>query len=305
MGEANDALRAELAGAPVPSGGALVGEYDGLLAALAGALTVQGGRAGTTLTDVLTARRLFRVVTALGLEGRLFVGHRAVPSRRHPAGMVERVTWAWRPAGPSGRGLGYARAFVRAATLAVGYLGDPRGGYDLEWNFAARAAAHGSDRRLAHELKRLGAVVGQAAGRRGAGLRLYVKGGEAVGDLLVQLGAGESLLEWENARALRAMRGRIHREVNAETANLRRAARAGVRQAEVVRTLVERRGDELPAALLAAARARIDRPEASLEELAQVLGLSKSGTNQRMRRLMALAAASGLGGNAGGACERG
>ena len=47
-------------------------------------------------------------------------------------------------------------------------------------------------------------------------------------------------------------------------------------------------------ALASAARARLDHPEASLEEIAAILGLSKSGTNQRMRRLMALAAEAGL-----------
>jgi hypothetical protein len=189
--------------------------------------------------------------------------------------------------------VGYARAFARGATLGAGYLGDPRRGYNLEWNLDRRAAGSGADRALRLAPSRLGAVPGRASGRRG-GVRLYVKGGEAVGDLLVQLGAGDSVLSWENARALRAMRGRIHREVNAETANLRRAALAGVRQAQTFRALLEARAAALPPALASAARARLDHPEASLEEIAAILGLSKSGTNQRMRRLMALAAEAGL-----------
>lgn len=299
MGGANDALRAELAARPLDRGENAGGEYDGVVAALGGAVQVRAGRAGTTLSDVVVARRLFRLVMVLGLDGRLFLGRRPVPSRRHPAGTVVRVTWTPGVLPPPGRGLGYARAFVRGATLGAGYLGDPRRGYNLEWNLDSVAAAGGADVLLAHMLVRLGVQAGHARGRRG-GVRLYVKGGEAVGDLLLQLGAGESVLSWENARALRAMRGRIHREVNAEAANLRRAARAGARQAQSARALVEHMGDALPPALASAARARLDHPEASLEELALVLGLSKSGVNQRMRRLAALAAALGLDGLDGG-----
>jgi hypothetical protein len=295
MSEANEALRAELAAQAVGRGEALRGEYDGVLAALGGRVAVRAGRAGATLSDVVVARRLFRLVTALGLEGRLFLGRRPAPSHRHPAGAVVRVTWAAGGPAPARHGLRYARAFVRGATLGAGYLGDPRRGYNLEWNLDPVAADGGADELLAQQLLRLGVAARQAPGRRG-GVRLYVKGGEAVGDLLVQLGADESVLSWENARALRAMRGRIHREVNAEAANLRRAARTGVRQAEAVRALIEQAGSRLPPALASAARARLDHPEASLEELALVLGLSKSGTNQRMRRLMAMAAALGLGG---------
>lgn len=299
MGEANDALRAELAAQAVDHGEALRGEYDGLVLALGGAVSVRTGRAGATLSDIVVARRLYRVVVSLALEGRLFLGRRPAPSRRHPAGTVVRVTWTAPGTVPSpGRGLRYARGFVRGATLAAGYLGDPARGYNLEWNLDDTACAAGADRRLGHHLLRLGVVAGHAPGRRG-GLRVYVKGGEAVGDLLVQLGAGESVLSWENARALRAMRGRIHREVNAEAANLRRAVRTGVRQAEIVRALLERAGASLPPALAAAARARLDHPEASLEELAAALGLTKSGTNQRMRRLMARAVGLGLGAEAG------
>jgi len=294
VGEANNTLRAELAAHPPGRRDALWGEYEGIVAALGGAVAVRAGRAGATLSDVLVARRLYRLVTALELEGRLFLGRRPAPSRRHPAGAVVRVTWTAPPAQrPPGRTAAHARAFVRGATLAAGYLGQPTRGYNLEWNLDDSAMAAGTDRLLAHSLARLGTTCGRAQGRRG-GVRLYVKGGEAVGDLLVQLGTGDSVLNWENARALRAMRGRIHREVNAEAANLRRSARAGVRQAEVARALLERAAGGLPPALLAAAKARLDHPEASLEELAAVLGLSKSGANQRMRRLMATAVRLGV-----------
>jgi hypothetical protein len=289
MGEANDALHAELAAAPMPAGAAARAELDGMLAGLGGRVQRRGGRLGATLTDVTVARRLYRLLQSQGCEARLFLGRRAPAAGRRQAGTsVVRVHWRAPASARAGRTAAYARAFLRGATLAAGYLADPVHGYSLEWNLDDEAVRAGARRQLAAALARLGAPHGEAPGRRG-GVRLYVKGGEAVGDLLLQLEAGDSMLRWENARALRAMRGRIHREVNGEAANLKRAALAGVRQAAVARRLLGHGAGDLPPALLEAARARVEHPEASLAELAALLGLSKSGLNQRMRRLLARA----------------
>jgi len=291
VGEANEALHEELAARPVVAGPAARGELDGMLAGLGAATAPRDGRGAATLADATVARRLYRLLRADGCEPRLFVGRRGGPR----AGTVMRVTWAAPPGrARTDRGVTYARGYVRGMTLVCGYVSDPARGYSLEWNLDAAATAQGATRRLAARLRQLGAAPGQAAGRRG-GVRVYVKDGEAVGDLLLQIEAPESMLYWENARALRAMRGRIHREVNGETANLRRTARAGARQAEAARALLVA-GTDLPLALRQAAQARLDHPEASLVELATLVGLSKSGLNQRMRRLVTLARGLGLGG---------
>jgi hypothetical protein len=288
VSETNADLHEELAALPLPEGVAAAGEIDGLTAGLGRRVQRRGDRLGVTLRDVRLARRLYRLLAAAGREARLFLARSSSP---RAGGAVVRVTWAAEHPERRPTGVRYARAFVRGATLACGYLADPTRGYSLEWNFD-QGAERGA-RRLAACLTRLGVRFGSAAGRRG-GVRLYVKGGEAVGDLLVQLEVGESLLRWEDARARRAMRGRIHREVNGEAANLRRAARAGVRQAEAARALLAADPALLPPALAEAARARLARPEATLEELGSALGLTKSGLNQRMRRLVALARAHGL-----------
>lgn len=292
LADANDGLHEELSARPAGAGEAGRGELDGLVAAVGGVAAADGGRVGVTLYDVKLARRLYRLLRARGRDARLFVGRRLRGQRPlQGSGAVFRVTWAYAndDAARSRRGLAYARGYVRGMTIGCGYLGDPARGYGLEWNLAAATGPGpgGAARRLAACLRRMGIAHGTAPGRRG-GVRLYVKGGEAVGDLLAQMEAGDSMLGWENARALRAMRGRIHREVNGEAANLRRAARTGVRQAEAARALLARAGAALPPAIVEAARARLDQPQASLEELAAVLGLSKSGANQRMRRMMAL-----------------
>ena len=45
----------------------------------------------------------------------------------------------------------------------------------------------------------------------------------------------------------------------------------------------------LPMSLREAAEARLEHPDAALAELAEILGIGKSGVNHRMRKLMQLA----------------
>jgi DNA-binding protein WhiA len=49
----------------------------------------------------------------------------------------------------------------------------------------------------------------------------------------------------------------------------------------------------LPPKVRAAAKARLENPDATLQELAEMLGISKSGMNHRMRKLKELAETSG------------
>ncbi|MBQ1416956.1 MAG: DNA-binding protein WhiA, partial [Selenomonas sp.] len=68
------------------------------------------------------------------------------------------------------------------------------------------------------------------------------------------------------------------------------AVDAAGRQLADIRTLeAQGRLAGLPPKVKAAAQARLDNPDASLAELAEILGISKSGLNHRMRKLRELA----------------
>jgi DNA-binding protein WhiA len=170
----------------------------------------------------------------------------------------------------------YCRALVRGVTLAAGYLYDPEHGYHLEWT-----VPHAEADRLARCLGHLGVRARRGAGRR-RGVRLYAEEGEAISSLLTEMGAAESLLAWGNVRALRQVRGRVNREVNAETANLKRSVAAGLRQADRLATLSRH---DLPPPLRAVLEARLANPTASLGELAELLGLGRSAVHHRLRGL--------------------
>jgi DNA-binding protein WhiA len=100
------------------------------------------------------------------------------------------------------------------------------------------------------------------------------------------------VMQLESARVLREMRGQANRQANSETANLRRSVASSLRQAAAVRRLALSGGlDAQPQAIREVAAARMAMPEASLQQLAEQLGLTKSAVNARLRRLLEIAGA--------------
>jgi DNA-binding protein WhiA len=123
---------------------------------------------------------------------------------------------------------------------------------------------------------------------------VYLKEGDAVIDFLGMMEADEAVESFEVARNVKEVREQVNRLVNCETANLQKAVDAAGRQLDIIRSL-EAAGQfrNLPPKVRAAAKARLDNPDATLQELAEMLGISKSGMNHRMRKLKELAATLG------------
>jgi DNA-binding protein WhiA len=123
---------------------------------------------------------------------------------------------------------------------------------------------------------------------------VYLKEGDAVIDFLGMVEADEAVESFEVARNVKEVREQVNRLVNCETANLQKAVDAAGRQLDIIRRL-DAAGQlkALPPKVRAAAKVRLDNPDATLQELAEMLGISKSGMNHRMRKLKELAATLG------------
>jgi hypothetical protein len=181
------------------------------------------------------------------------------------------------------------RALVRGAYLAGGSVSIGPSGYHLEITCADPAGAD--------VIAATMAAVGVVPRRRRRGRRelLYVKDSEEIGTILKVMGASHSVLRFENDRIVREMRAQANRLANTETANLRRVVDSSLRQVTAARRLVvSGLLQRQPHALREMATTRMAMPQASLDQLAVRLGLSKSAVNARLRRLLALAAEAGL-----------
>jgi DNA-binding protein WhiA len=99
-------------------------------------------------------------------------------------------------------------------------------------------------------------------------------------------------MSMENVRIRKQMRGQITRASNCDEHNDSRMMDASLAQIRAITFLrVEHGLYPLPPALRAVAEARLQNPDANLEQLGQALDppIGKSAVNARMRRLMAIA----------------
>jgi len=178
------------------------------------------------------------------------------------------------------------RAFIRGAFLAAGSISDPEKFYHFEIACATEAKAV-QLQGLIHSFGLDARIV-----QRKKYFVVYIKEGSQIVDILNVMEAAVSLMELENIRILKEMRGSVNRQVNCETANIHKTVSAAVRQMEDITFIRDRIGfDVLPENLSEIARVRLARPEATLKELGEALDppVGKSGVNHRLRKLSSLA----------------
>ena len=87
----------------------------------------------------------------------------------------------------------------------------------------------------------------------------------------------------------------VNRQVNCETANLKKIGDAAAKQIFAIKKLMKDKSFELPEQLKELASLRIENPDISLKELGEMLNppISKSGVNHRLKKIIELAEKSG------------
>ncbi|MDN4473166.1 DNA-binding protein WhiA [Demequina zhanjiangensis] len=198
--------------------------------------------------------------------------HRGRPVRGLPphvvGGSVEDTVAAW-----------------RGAFIAHGSLTEPGRSAALEVTAPGPEAALA----LVGAARRLG-VTAKSREVRGVD-RVVIRDGEAIAQMLARLGAHDAMLEWEEKRTRREVRGTANRLANFDDANLRRSAQAAVAASARVARAFEILADEVPEHLREAGELRLAHRDASLEELGRLADppLTKDAVAGRIRRLLATA----------------
>lgn len=178
-----------------------------------------------------------------------------------------------------------ATAVWRGAFLARGSLTEPGRSTSLEVTSPGAEAALA----LVGAARRLGIAAKSREARNQ--IRVQIRDGEAIGELLTRMGAQEARLVWEERRMRREVRAQAHRLANFDDANLRRSARAAVAASARVERALEILGDQVPDHLRDAGDLRLEHRQASLEELGKLHDppLTKDAIAGRIRRLLATA----------------
>jgi len=178
------------------------------------------------------------------------------------------------------------RAFLRGAFLASGSITDPEKSYHFEIVCATEPKAKQIQSIMSTFNVEAKIVV------RKKYFVVYIKEGDQIVDMLNVMEAPLSLMELENIRIVREMRGNVNRQVNCETANINKTVSAALKQINDITFIRDTIGFEsLPPSLAEMARLRLEKPEATLKELGEDLEppVGKSGVNHRLRKLCEMA----------------
>lgn len=186
------------------------------------------------------------------------------------------------------------RAYICGAFLGGGSITLPadgkKTGYHLEIAFPAEEDGESA---VAEEFAALAEAddLLLKCVKRGGETVAYMKSKEAISDFLSVLGAENALKKFGAFCEEREKNNNLNRAANCSSFNADKTATAAVKQVLAIEKIVAAGADTtLAASLKKLIALRLARPELSLQELADELGVSKSCLSHRMRKLTEIAA---------------
>ena len=178
------------------------------------------------------------------------------------------------------------KAWLRGVFLCCGSISDPQKSYHLDMTLDDMQQAE-----AVRDVMQGFGIEAHISSRKGKSV-VYLKDGDGIADMLGLLGATKALLEMENVRVLRDISGSVNRQVNCETANLKKTVDAGmeqIRQIELIKK--NKRFSSLPEDLKKTAELRLANPDLTIAQIGQLLEppIGKSGIYHRFERIRQIA----------------
>lgn len=172
------------------------------------------------------------------------------------------------------------RGFLRGMFLGCGYIKDPSKEYALDFFIDDEKTGE----KLYSLLKLKEKRVSQTTKRNK--YLVYLRNNEDIMDVMVMIGSLQEFFKYEEVIMMKDLKNRTIREMNWELANETKSLDTGMKQTKMIEYIGEHVGlQNLSSVLEEVARLRVKNPEASLVELANIIGISKSGVRNRFRRI--------------------
>ena len=170
------------------------------------------------------------------------------------------------------------KSIIRGAFLGSGSINNPEKKYHLEINF--------SNKENLEYIKDIlqGLEINLKILENTNKYAIYLKEGEEISSFLALMGATKGMLNFEEIRVKKEMRGKVNRLVNCQTANLSKTINASIEQVEAIRKLKEKgKFNNLNDNLKEIANLRLENPNMNLIELGE------SGVKYRLKKIIELA----------------
>ena len=182
------------------------------------------------------------------------------------------------------------RSFMKGLFLATGNCTIPTGkknthtGYHLEFSFSHVSPAQAT----ANKFYKIG-IKPKFLNRKG-NILLYVKSAEEIKDFFAFIKAPKAVLKITDLMINREISNNSNRQKNCDLGNLNRQVEAVSKQLDAIKKIERTIGlDALKPDLKEVAIFRKQNPESSLIELAEILNVSKSCLNHRLRKIVEIA----------------
>ena len=182
-------------------------------------------------------------------------------------------------------------AYLRGAFLAKGSVNDPNtSNYHLEISVEKEIEAL-FIQRLMNVFNLNARIV-----KRRNHLIIYIKEKDRIVEFLRRIGANVTMNEFENAIIKRELSANVNRALNTDVANQQKTNRSSIEQMEYISYLEYNYPlERLDSKLLLVMKMRKEKPEASLNELVDIINkrynenITKSGLNHRFRKIKEIA----------------
>ena len=178
------------------------------------------------------------------------------------------------------------KAFIRGSFLGAGSINNPENSYHLEI-----VLSNENNLKVLQEMLSDFDIHAKELITKNR-YSVYIKEGEEISKLLALIGANKAVMQFEDIRIKKEMRGKVNRIVNCETANLNKTINAAIEQIAAIKKLqADGRFNKLDDNLKEIAILRIENPDMSLIELGKLLKepVGKSGVNYRLKKIVEIA----------------
>ena len=172
------------------------------------------------------------------------------------------------------------RGYLRGFFLSCGYIKDPKKEYSLDFFVDNKELADKIYNILLSKKKKIFKTIKKNK------ILVYLRNSEDIMDVLVSMNALKYFFEYEEITIIKNLKNKTIREMNWEVANETKTLNTGNYQIKMIKYIDEKLGlNTLTDVLKEAAMLRLNNPEDSLQNLADMINISKSGIRNRFRRI--------------------
>ena len=172
------------------------------------------------------------------------------------------------------------RGYLRGFFLSCGYIKDPKKEYSLDFFVDNKELADKIYNILLSKKKKIFKTIKKNK------ILVYLRNSEDIMDVLVSMNALKYFFEYEEITIIKNLKNKTIREMNWEVANETKTLNTGNYQIKMIKYIGEKIGlNSLSPVLEEAAFLRLNNPEDSLQSLADMINISKSGIRNRFRRI--------------------